>query len=133
MAQGRRRLMLDDARLLFADLLGDADCTAILLDGRGAQVAGSYLDASGAEAGARIGSALSGMRTEVTRAMPHLEVGEWRALVIETWDSTIAIAPGADESIVLLAASSQEPVGRVRRILSRCVERSAQWLTRRDG
>ncbi len=120
--------MLDEARLLFADLLGDADCTAILLDARGSHVAGSYLDASGAEAGARIGTALSGMRGEVARAIPHLDVGEWRALVIETPESTIAIAPGAEESILLLAASSQEPHGRVRRILSRCAERSAQWL-----
>ncbi len=125
--------MPDDARLLFADLLGDADCTAILLDGRGAQVAGSYLDASGAEAGARIGSALSGMRTEVTRAMPHLEVGEWRALVIETWDSTIAIAPGADESIVLLAASSQEPVGRVDEPGRRHMAALAAYLYSRAG
>ena len=123
--------MHDTERLLFADLLGDADCTALLLDASGEHISGSYLDSSGVEAGGRIGAALSGMRGEVNRAIPHLEIGEWRALVIETPDSTVAISPGAGESLILVAASSQEPHGRVHRILARCADRSAQWLSGR--
>jgi predicted regulator of Ras-like GTPase activity (Roadblock/LC7/MglB family) len=121
--------MREDARTLFAEILGDADLTALLLDAKGAHLAGSYVDADGREVGGEIGAALSGIATEVGKAMRHLELGSWKALVIETPDATIALAPTADDSIVLLAASAEEPHGLVRRVLSRSAERAGQWLS----
>lgn len=121
--------MRDDARTLFAEILGEADLTALLLDTKGAHIAGSYLDADGSEIGGKIGSALSGIAPEVEKAMGHLALGSWKALVIETPDATIALSPATRDSIVLVAASSDEPHGLVRRILSRCVERAAPWLS----
>jgi predicted regulator of Ras-like GTPase activity (Roadblock/LC7/MglB family) len=120
--------MREAARTLFADLLGDADLTALLLDAKGSHLAGSYLDAEGREIGADVGSALAGLAPEVGRAMRHLELGGWKSFVIETPDATIALAPAADESIVLLAASCDEPHGLVRRILSRSAERADRWI-----
>src|SRR5437763_1200350 len=69
----RRRPMRDDARTLFAGILGDADLTALLLDTRGAHLAGSYLDADGREIGGEIGAALSGIGAEVSRALDTLQ------------------------------------------------------------
>lgn len=120
--------MHDSARTLFAGILGDTDMTALLLDPEGGHLAGSYLNDSGREIGGEIGAALSGIKVEVTRATRHLEVGDWRALVIETADATIALSPVAGESVVLLAASSEEPHGLIRRVLSRSAARAAQWL-----
>ena len=120
--------MRDDARTLFAETLGDADLTALLVDAKGAHVAGSYLDADGREAGAEIGAALSGIGAEVARAMNHLRLGAWKSLVVETPDATIALAPAAGESVVLIAASAEEPHGLVRRILQRSVTRADEWL-----
>lgn len=120
--------MRDDARMLFADTLGDADLTALLVDSRGDHLAGSYLDADGREIGGAIASALSGIGSEVMRAMDHLRLGAWKSLVIETPEATVAVAPAASESIVLLAASTTEPHGLVRRILDRSVVRASQWL-----
>lgn len=120
--------MRDDARTVFAETLGDADLTALLVDSGGAHLAGSYLDADGREIGGAIASALSGLGPEVMRAMHHLQLGSWKSLVIETPDATIAVAPAANESIVLLAASAEEPHGLVRRILDRSVARASQWL-----
>jgi predicted regulator of Ras-like GTPase activity (Roadblock/LC7/MglB family) len=121
--------MRDDARTLFAEILGDADLTALLLDTRGAHLAGSYLDADGREIGGEIGAALSGIGAEVSRAMQHLELGSWKALVIETPEASIALSPAAGESIVLLAAAAEEPHGLVRRVLARSVNRAEQWLS----
>jgi predicted regulator of Ras-like GTPase activity (Roadblock/LC7/MglB family) len=121
--------MRDDARTLFAEILGDADLTALLLDTRGAHLAGSYLDADGREIGGEIGAALSGIGGEVSRAMEHLELGAWKALVIETPDASIALSPAAEESVVLLAAAAEEPHGLVRRVLARSVIRAEQWLS----
>ncbi len=120
--------MRDDARSLFAETLGDADLTALLVDSTGVHLAGSYLDVDGREIGGAISSALSGISLEVERAMHHLQLGAWKSLVIETPDATIAVAPAADESIVLIAASAGEPHGLVRRILDRSVARASRFL-----
>lgn len=120
--------MRDDARTLFAATLGDADLTALLVDAKGEHVAGSYLEADGREAGSAIGAALSGIGAEVSRAMDHLRLGSWKSLVIETPDATIALAPMANDSIVLIAASAEEPHGLVRRILQRSASRAEEWL-----
>lgn len=120
--------MGDDARTLFAEILGDADLTALLLDSAGTHLGGSFLDGDGREIGGQIGSALAGVGAEVGRAMRHLELGAWRALVIETTEATIALAPVGGESIVLIAASAVEPHGLVRRILSRSAVRAEQWM-----
>jgi predicted regulator of Ras-like GTPase activity (Roadblock/LC7/MglB family) len=120
--------MREDARTLFAETLGDADLTALLVDSNGEHLAGSYLDPDGREIGGAVASALSGLGPEVMRAMNHLHLGAWKSLVIETAEATIAVAPAANESIVLLAASAAEPHGLVRRILDRSVARASQWL-----
>lgn len=123
--------MRDDARTLFAETLGDADLTALLVDSNGTHLAGSYLDADGREIGGAIASALSGIGPEVMRAMDHLHLGEWKSLVIETPEATVAVAPAAGQSIVLLAASTAEPHGLVRRILDRSVGRASEWMNGR--
>ncbi len=120
--------MREDARTLFAETLGDADLTALLVDSTGAHLAGSYLDADGREIGGAIASALSGIGPDVMRAMDHLRLGAWKSLVIETPDAIVAVAPAVNESIVLIAASTAEPHGLVRRILDRSVARASQWL-----
>jgi predicted regulator of Ras-like GTPase activity (Roadblock/LC7/MglB family) len=120
--------MREAGRTLFAEILGDADLTALLVDSRGDHLAGSFLDADGREAGPEIGAALSGVGLEVSRAMRHLDLGEWQALVIETESATIALSSAGDEAVVLLAAAAEEPHGLVRRVLTRCVDRANHWL-----
>lgn len=125
--------MLEPARTLFAEVLEDADLTALLFDSAGDQLAGSYLDAGGREIGGEIGATLTGISGEVARAMRHLEIGEWHALVIETSDATLALAPGNGDSIVFVAASAEEPHGLVRRVLSRSADRANHWLSESRG
>ena len=120
--------MSEQARTLFATAIGEAEQTALLLDSAGTPLAGSYIDHRGRDISGEIGSALSGVGREVTRAMRLLGIGDWTAVVVETEAATIALAPAAGDTIVLLASSSTVPLGLVRRVLSRSVALAINWL-----
>ncbi|HET9775967.1 MAG TPA: hypothetical protein VFP77_05325 [Gemmatimonadaceae bacterium] len=119
------------ARILFATAIGEAEQTALLLDAAGTPLAGSYLDDRGRDISAEIGAALSGVSKEVSRSMRLLGIGAWSAVVVETDAATIALAPAADDTIVLLASSSTVPLGLVRRVLGRSVALAINWLRNR--
>ena len=120
--------MSESARTLFATAIGEAEQTALLLDAAGTPLAGSYLDSDGRDISREIGSALSGVSTEVSRSMRLLGIGAWTAVVVETDAATIALAPAAEETIVLLASSSTVPLGLVRRVLTRSIALAINWL-----
>ncbi|HEX9249103.1 MAG TPA: hypothetical protein VF856_06365 [Gemmatimonadaceae bacterium] len=118
----------ETARTLFATAIGDAEQTALLLDSSGAPLAGSYIDQRGRDISGEIGAALSGVSTEVTRSMRLLSIGRWNSVVVETDAATIALAPAADDAVVLLASSLTVPLGLVRRVLSRSVALAINWM-----
>ena len=120
--------MSEAARTLFATAIGDAEQTALLLDSSGTPLAGSYIDQSGRDISAEIGSALSGVSTEVSRSMRMLSIGGWTAVVVETDAATIALAPAAEDAVVLLASSHSVPLGLVRRVLARSVALAITWM-----
>ena len=118
----------EEARALFANILGDGEHTALLLDSEGLVTAGTYVTLDGREVAQEIGAELSGVRDEAYRAVRHLDLGAWSAVVFETEFATVAMAPVLDDSLVLVAASHAIPLGYVRRVLDRCAERAASWL-----
>lgn len=117
-----------DPHRIFADLLLDDGQTALLLDGNGYVLAGLYLDAEGADVSQDIGAQLSGISDEVERSMRHLDIGNWRSIIFETQAAVVAMAPAADDSMVVVAASRATPLGLLRRLLDRCAKRAAGWL-----
>lgn len=119
-----------DPHRLFADFLIDDGQTALLLDGNGYVLGGLYLDSDGNDLAQEIGAQLSGISDEVRRSTRHLEIGEWRSMTFETHAAVVAMAPGADESLVVVAASRATPLGLLRRLLERCTERASHWLAR---
>jgi tetratricopeptide (TPR) repeat protein len=116
------------ARELFASLLGDGDRTALLLDRDGLVLAGTYLDEQGRDAGDEIGAELSGVSEEATRALSHLGLGAWHAILVEAQHATLGLAPGSDGAIVLVAAARDTHVGFVRRLLNQARDRAEAWL-----
>jgi predicted regulator of Ras-like GTPase activity (Roadblock/LC7/MglB family) len=120
--------MSESARTLFAAAIGDAEQTALLFDAAGTPLAGSYIDQGGRDISGEIGAALSGVGTEVTRSMRLLAIGRWTAVVVETDAATIALAPAADNAVVLLASSLTVPLGLVRRVLTRSVALAINWM-----
>jgi len=119
--------MKGDATLAFADVMGDCEQTALLLDHRGRVRAGTYLDSRGEEVSAEIGAALGGVGAEATRAMRHLALGEWHAIVCECTHANLALAPADDGDIVLVAAAPSVPHGFVRRLLDIASTRALAW------
>ena len=118
----------NDPHALFADLLGDHEQTALLLDDQGLVLAGIYLGEDGRDVGAEVGAELSGMTDAARRATRHLSIGDWRSIVLETEVAVVTMAPAVGDGLLVLAASRETPLGLVRRVLDRCVERARSWL-----
>ena len=117
-----------DSRALFADILGEHEQTALLLDDQGLVLAGVYLGENGSDVGAEVGAELSGVTDSARRAARHLDMGEWRAIVLETEVAVVTMGPSAGDGLLLVAASKATPLGLVRRVLDRCLERARAWL-----
>ena len=117
----------NDPHALFADLLGEHEQTALLLDDQGLVLAGMYLQEDGTDVAAEVGAELSGVTDVARRATKHLAIGDWRSIALETEVAVVTMAP-AGEALLVLAASKSTPLGLVRRVLDRCVERSRSWL-----
>ncbi|HKO15446.1 MAG TPA: roadblock/LC7 domain-containing protein, partial [Gemmatimonadaceae bacterium] len=117
-----------DARALFADILGEHEQTALLLDAQGLVMAGIYLTPDGDDVGQDVGAELSGVSDAAARATRHLDIGDWRSIVVETNVAVVNLAPADDRGLVVLAASKATPMGLVRRVLDRCVERAHAWI-----
>jgi predicted regulator of Ras-like GTPase activity (Roadblock/LC7/MglB family) len=115
-------------RALFAEILGEHEQTALLLDDQGLVLAGMYLGEDGADVSAEVGAELSGVTDSARRATKHLDIGEWRSIVLETEVAIVTMAPTAGDGLLVVAASKATPLGLVRRVLDRCLERARQWL-----
>src|SRR4051812_69973 len=117
-----------DPRALFADILGQEEQTALLLDDQGLVLAGIYMGEDGQDVAAEVGAELSGVTDAARRATKHLDIGEWRAIVLETEVAVVTMAPSAGDGLLVVAASKATPLGLVRRALDRCLDRARQWL-----
>jgi tetratricopeptide (TPR) repeat protein len=118
----------DDARALFAEVLGDQEQTALLLDAQGMVLAGMYLGPDGHDVAQDVGAELSGVSDAAVRATRHLDIGDWKAIVLETDVAVINLAPAGAGGLLVLAASRSIPLGLMRRVLDRCLARASQWL-----
>jgi predicted regulator of Ras-like GTPase activity (Roadblock/LC7/MglB family) len=117
-----------DARMLFVDVLGQGEHTALLVDADGLVTAGVYVTTEGEDVSHEIGAALSAIREEAERATTHVMLGAWQVVVVEAQAATIALAPAPHGATVMLAAADDMPLGFVRRTLERCRVRAAKWL-----
>jgi tetratricopeptide (TPR) repeat protein len=122
-----------DPRHLFADLVDSGDQVALMLDADGLVLAGAYAAPDGRDVAAEVGAALTGVSDEARRAMRHLHLGEWTTITVETDAAVVALAPGEDDGLTLVAAARTVPHGLVRRTLARVRERASTWLAESDG
>lgn len=127
-ASQREAAAASAASRLFADLLLDDDQTALLLDDNGYVLGGLYLDGDGTDVGQDVGAQLSGISDEIVRSTRHLGLGDWRSLTFETGAAVVAMSPTSQHGLVVVAASRSTPLGLLRRLLERCVERASEWL-----
>ncbi len=123
-----REALSRNPRALFADLIGDADQTALLLDADGFVLAGAYVAGDGRDVAQEVGAELSGVSDEAQRAMRHLDLGSWQQIIVETEVATIALAPGPRDGLLLVAADGAMPLGMVRRFLDRAAARARSFV-----
>jgi predicted regulator of Ras-like GTPase activity (Roadblock/LC7/MglB family) len=123
-----REALTRGPRALFADLIGDADQTALLLDADGFVLAGAYLAPDGRDVAQEVGAELSGVSDEAQRAMRHLDLGDWSQIIVETEVASVALAPAALGGLLLVAADRAMPLGSVRRFLDRALARSKMFV-----
>jgi predicted regulator of Ras-like GTPase activity (Roadblock/LC7/MglB family) len=116
--------------MLFADIIGDTEQTALLLDAEGYVLAGAYLAPDGREVAQEVGAELSGVSEEAQRAMRHLDLGDWSSIVFETDVAVVSMAPSSGQGLVLLASARSLPLGLVRRYLERAAARAKLFLER---
>ena len=127
-AAGGGEAFPDDARYLFADVVGEGNQTALLLDAAGLVLAGAYITADGSDVAQQIGAELSGVSDEARRAMRHLGLGEWSCIVFESEAATVALAPAPADALLVVAADRAIPLGFVRRLLDRVAEHARRWM-----
>ncbi|MDB4907509.1 MAG: hypothetical protein JWO05_2293 [Gemmatimonadetes bacterium] len=123
----------EEPATLFARVLTGAGQTALLMDASGLVMAGSYLLADGSDVASEVGAALSGVSDEADRATRHLNLGEWTAILVETEAAVIAMAPAAEDGLLLLAASRATPLGLLKRLLGRCRDTAREWMEGRPS
>ena len=121
------RAPVADARALFDVVIGDQPQTVLLIDRDGFVVAGQYVTADGRDLGADLGAQLSGISDEAARAVQHLGLGSWQQIVFESEAASVAMAPSLD-GVLLVASPRSVPLGYVRRLLERSLERVRRWL-----
>jgi predicted regulator of Ras-like GTPase activity (Roadblock/LC7/MglB family) len=109
-------------------VLGEGDRTALLLDRDGLVLAGSYVDGAGRDVAEEIGAHLGGLAEEATRALAQLGLGQWESLVVEAQHATVALTPGPEGAIIMVAAARETPVGLVRRLLGQARQRATTWM-----
>ena len=127
-----------DPRELFTDLL-PSDQAAIMLDKDGLVLAGSYRGADGRDVAEDVGATLSGLSGEALRATKHLSMGAWKSILFETEAAIVSIAPApieasiADGGLLVLAGPPQTPLGLLKRLLDKCINRASAWLQEKAG
>jgi predicted regulator of Ras-like GTPase activity (Roadblock/LC7/MglB family) len=70
-------------------------------------------------------AAVAGVGDDAARAMKHLNLGRWHALVLETGGDTLALAPAPGGSLTVLSVAPHVPIGRVRALLRVATARAA--------
>ncbi|MET0397556.1 MAG: tetratricopeptide repeat protein [Longimicrobiaceae bacterium] len=105
---------------------------ALLMDAQGFVVAGEMV-AEGADRAPEVAAALHGASAEAERALRHLGLGAWRGMLVETPETTVRIAPAADDAMLAVAASREVPTGWALRIAARAETVAARLLGTGDG
>jgi predicted regulator of Ras-like GTPase activity (Roadblock/LC7/MglB family) len=113
---------------LFHPEMNEGAAGAILVEGDGVVVAGSYKDTRGRDVAEAVGAHLAGVSIEAERTLRDLKLGAWRSMTVESSGSALALAPVGGGRLVLIAAPNAMPVGRVKLLLSRAVGRARGWL-----
>ncbi len=101
---------------------------ALLFDQQGRVLRGSLERSDGVDASDAVAAALAGVSREAERATRMLELGEWRAIAIESGAVNYELRTPTAETLLLVMRGREVPAGRLARIADKAVEQARQWL-----
>jgi len=112
-----------DPQRLFEGLLADPPFIgAMIIDRQGLVLAGTTRAGSGIEA---LGAVLAAAIDEAERTARHLQLGNWRSILLEAAEAVVHMSPLTEDLALLMAVRREAPTGWVLRSAAR-----AQGLAR---
>lgn len=117
-----------DDRSVFGAVTRGGAQFALLVDSDGLVLAGQAPVRSGTDRADALAAELSGLSAEARGALRQLDLGTWEHLLVECEASTLALAPGAGDTVMLVATPSGTPAGLPRLLLDRARHRANAWM-----
>ncbi len=100
----------------------------LLFDQQGRVLRGRLERVDGADASESVAAALAGVSREAERAARLLDIGEWKALAIESGAVNFELRSPTPETLLLVMRGREVPAGRLARIADKAVEQARSWL-----
>lgn len=130
-----RELRREDAALEAAELFEhlereQAGTLGVLLVDAGGEVLAGKLRARAVASDGELSLNLSGARSEAERVASYLQLGCWRAMVVEGKEARLAVSP-VRGGVIIVATAPDVPAGRAARVVRRAREIADVYLTDR--
>lgn len=117
-----------DDRSVFGAVTRGGAQFALLVDSDGLVLAGHAPVGAGSDRADALAAELSGLSAEARAALRQLDLGAWEHLLVECEASTLALAPGGGDTVMLVATASGTPAGLPRLLLDRARQRANAWM-----
>lgn len=101
---------------------------SLLFDQQGRVLRGELSRADGVDASEAVAAALAGVSREADRATRMLELGEWKAIAIESGAVNYELRTPTPETLLLVMRGREVPAGRLARIADRATQDARRWL-----
>ncbi len=127
---GSRKIATSSSSGIFEPLVKDYPGTlgAMLIDPDGEVIAGR-IPAQRGEANGALAENLSGARQEANRVASYLQLGEVRAMIVESSSARITLSPLGEKAIVV-STSSDIPAGQATRVRRKAAELARGYLSK---
>jgi tetratricopeptide (TPR) repeat protein len=107
---------------------GGEGVETLLVDGRGRRLAGLLVGSGGLDLSEAAAAALVGLAREATRTVRLLGLGTWRSISVESAEGTLQLVVPMEDTMLLAAADSGVPAGRLALLAERAAGSARRWL-----
>lgn len=102
----------------------------LLLDAQGRRLAGTLQHPDGTDVSDVVAAELAGVSREAARSARLLDLGDWRALMVECTGVRLQLLPPTEESLLLVCVDPDLPAGRAALLTERTAIAARRWLER---
>lgn len=117
-----------EPRELFAGQLESRELHGVILLDSDGLVVGGRLRGERSDRADEVAAVLSGATDEAVRTARHLELGEWKGILLEMEEVKAYLSPVAG-NLLLVAAEGSAPVGWLKRVSAEAREAARRFLT----